>query len=257
MLALDVGNTQIVVGYFLDCQLKQTWRLSTRPFCTADEFKSKLDLVLSSSGIRFELIQEIIVSSVVPQLTRILRSAFQNKKLSIIDHSWPFSFDIVANPPDQVGADRLVNAETVVREYGFPAIVVDSGTATTLCGISKGAHGRAEYLGGAIIPGIEMAMEALAKNTAQLFTIDLTPPQRAIGNNTQEALKSGMILGYASMIDGMIRRFKLELGQNDLPVIATGGISHLMKGIAQELTLFDADITLKGIAYLHETIRKR
>ena len=113
------------------------------------------------------------------------------------------------------------------------------------------------YLGGAIIPGIEMSMEALAKKTALLFTVDLIPPPQAIGRNTQEALKSGMILGYASMIDGMIRKFKMELKQQNVPVIATGGISYLLKGIAEELTQFDVNLTLKGIAYLYESFCQR
>jgi len=257
LLALDVGNTHCVVGYFEQNSLKRTWRVSTHPICTDDEFKFKLEMMLHSSGIQLEQMEAIVVSSVVPAFTRMIQTAFRSRKLHIIDHTWPFSFEVKPTPPHQVGTDRLVNAETVVREYGAPCIIVDSGTATTICAISKEPHGNPAYLGGAILAGIELSMRALAKNTAQLFTIELTPPRHAIGSNTQDALKSGILFGYASMIDGMIRRFKSELGNTDIPVIATGGISHLMKGLASELTHFDSDLTLKGIAYLYDAIRKR
>jgi type III pantothenate kinase len=257
LLAIDVGNTHTVIGYFEEKQLKHTWRVSTHPICTSDEFRLKIELLLHSDGLSLKTLEAIVVSSVVPSFTRMLQSAFQNDPLSIIQSSWPFSFDIVASPAHQVGMDRLVNAETVIREYGAPSIVVDSGTATTICAISKDENGRAQYLGGAIIPGIELSMEALAKNTALLFTIDLTPPEFAIGNNTRDALRSGLMLGYASLIDGMVNRFKKELGSSQIPVIATGGISQLMKNLTQELNYFDSNLTLKGIAYLYESIRKR
>jgi type III pantothenate kinase len=257
LLAIDVGNTHSVLGCFDGFDIKHSWRVSTHPLCTADEFKLKVEMLFMTSGVRWEQIDAIVVSSVVPAFTRMLQNAFQNQNLRIIDWTWPFSFNIQALPPQQVGADRLVNAETVVREYGFPSIIVDSGTATTICAIGRSSLEQAEYLGGAIIPGIELSMEALAKNTAQLFTIDLVPPPRSIGNNTKDALKSGLLLGYASMIDGMVNRFKTELGSRDIPVVATGGISQLMKGLTQELTHFDSDLTLKGIAHLYDAIRKR
>lgn len=242
LIAIDVGNTQTTVGYFSTSGLEKQWRLSTHPLCTSDEFKLKLEMILK--GLPF---QSIVVSSVVPPFTRMLKAAYP--EAHIIDSEWPFSFEIRAQ---QVGMDRLVNAETVAREYGDTCIIVDSGTATTLCALSQGA-----YLGGAILPGIHLSMEALAAKTALLFTIELVPPSAAIGNNTKGALKSGLLLGYASMIDGMVQRFKQELGRNDLPVIATGGISQLMKGLCKELTHFEPDLTLRGIAYLYESIRKR
>jgi type III pantothenate kinase len=257
LLAIDVGNTHTVLGYIQGHKILNTWRVSTHPICTADEFRIKVQMMLSFSGIEWPKIQDIVVSSVVPAASRMIEAAFRGNHLHLIQSSWPFSFEIHASPPQRVGADRLVNAEAVVREYGFPSIIVDSGTATTICAISTSQEGKPAYLGGAIIPGIELAMESLARSTAQLFTIDLTPPEKAIGTNTTDALRSGLLLGYASMIDGMVKRFKEELGKEELPVIATGGISNLMRGLTRELTVFDGELTLKGIAYLYESFRQR
>ncbi len=259
VLAIDIGNTNVVVGSFQQGQLEKVWRLSTYPLCTSDEIRIKLESLLAHSERSLEEMSAIVVSSVVPGFTRVLQSARLNPRTLVIDHTWPFSFQIMASPPQQVGADRLVNAEAAVRDFGSPCIIVDSGTATTLCAISVNAQGLPVYLGGAIIPGIEMSMDALAKKTALLFTVDLIPPEKAIGSNTQEALKSGMVLGYASMLDGIIRRFRkeLNLGNQKIPVIATGGISTLMKSLSTEFTHFEPDLTLKGIAYLYDSFCKR
>lgn len=253
LLALDVGNTHTVIGCFLDGRLLHHWRISTHPLCTEDELKLKLKMILSFSGVNLEDASAIVVSSVVPNFTRVLQHTFPPEKLQIITHAWPFSFDLQIDSPNQVGADRLVNAEAAVREYGAPCIIVDSGTATTLCAVTT-HHGRPQYLGGAICAGIELSMQALAKNAAQLFTVELMAPKNTIGRNTQDALQSGLLWGYASMIDGMVHRFKKELGEEDLPVICTGGISHLMKGLSEELNRFDSDLTLKGIAYLYRSL---
>jgi type III pantothenate kinase len=253
LLAIDVGNTNTVLGCFWDDTLKRTWRVSTHPICTADEFKIKLAALFKLEGIAMQAFDAVLVSSVVPSYTSMLRAAFKDSELHLINHQSPFSFHIKASPAAQVGADRLVNAEAAIQEYGAPCIIVDSGTATTLCAINS----KKEYLGGAIMPGIELSIETLAKKAAQLFTIELTPPEKAIGTNTQEALRSGILLGYAEMVDGMVRRFKKELDTADIPVIATGGISELLRGLAQELQHFDKDLTLKGIAHLYESIRHR
>lgn len=251
LLAIDVGNTNTVLGCFWDKNLKKTWRVSTHPICTADEFRAKLSVLSKLEGIELESFEGVVVSSVVPPFTAMLRSAFKNSNFLVIDHRTPFSFRIKAEPASGVGADRLVNAETVIREYGAPAIIVDSGTATTICAVSHAG----EYLGGAIMPGIELSIEALAKNTAKLFAVELVAPEKAIGTNTSEALRSGLLFGYASMIDGMIDKFKAELGSRDIKVVATGGISTLLKGLTKNITHFDTDLTLKGIAYLYDAIR--
>lgn len=256
LLAIDVGNTNAVLGCFWDKQLKKTWRVSTHPIGTADEFRAKIHMLFKLEGIELSAFTSIVVSSVVPTYTAMLRSVFKDVSLHVVDHRTPYGFSIKADPAAQVGADRLVNAEAVVREYGAPAIIVDSGTATTLCAVAQGTQGP-EYLGGAIMPGIELAIDSLAKKTAKLFVVEMIPPAKAIGSNTSEALRSGILLGYASMLDGMVRRFKEELGAPNAKVVATGGVSQLLKGLTTELTHFDPDLTLKGIAFIHESLRAR
>lgn len=253
LLAIDVGNTNTVLGAFEGKALKKTWRVSTHPLVTPDELRMKIHALFALDGFQADKIRSVVMSSVVPPMTAVLRQAFPAVDVRIIDHTWPFSFAIAAQPASGVGADRLVNAEAVVRDYGGPAIIIDSGTATTLCAISR--DGR--YLGGAIMAGIELSIEALARNTAKLFSVELVAPERAIGSNTAQALQSGLLFGYAAMLDGMVERFKKELGEPDARVVATGGISQMLKGIAQSFTNVDPDLTLKGILHLHEAIQKR
>jgi len=252
LLTVDIGNSHTVLGYFEgnsgeDFEISKL--IETRRFVT-----QSIGAEIRSEFSTTDKIESVVISSVVPSVTQAIFGAFtgtlnrRDTPVQVIDHQWPFSFQIRTDSPDKTGIDRLVNAEAAIRDYGSPCIIVDAGTATTVCAVS----GKPEFLGGAIIPGLKISMEALSQNTAQLFDIELTPPSRAIGRNTTEALQSGLVLGYASMIDGMVRRFKSELGVFELPVIATGGLSTLFKGTSKELTHFDSDLTLRGIAYLFE-----
>ncbi len=242
-LAIDVGNTNAVMGLFRGETLVRCTRVSTHPIGTSDELLIKIRMLFSDA---FDSIEHVVVSSVVPVFSAVLKQVFEKSKLRYIDSTWPFAFRIEASPPSQVGADRLVNAEAALAAYGAPAIIVDSGTATTVCAVSSDGA----YLGGAIMPGIELATKALAQNTAKLFVVELEPPTHAIGTNTHEAIQSGMVLGYASMLDGMVGRFRAEMGTPDAPVIATGGVSLRLKGVAQSFTHHDPDLTLKGMNLL-------
>lgn len=248
LLAIDIGNTQAVLGLFENHVLQGTWRFPTQSLKVGDaDFQALLKSMPHLHGV--------IISSVVPSVTQALVQTLEALSIpvKVIDYTWPFSFLIKAESPATIGIDRLVNAEAAIRDYGFPCIVVDSGTATTICAISKNDQGQAEFLGGAIMPGLRLSMEALAQNTAQLFKVNLTPPTHAIGKNTEEALRSGLLLGHAAMIDGMIRRFQTELGEA-LPVIATGGTSRLLKDLLKVPSHFDLNLTLRGISYLYDSI---
>jgi type III pantothenate kinase len=259
LLAVDVGNTQTTLGWFRNRKLQKTWRISTHPRGTSDEFLVKLQVILSTVGLRIPDLSAVVVSSVVPSFTEMMKWSFPQSGaspvLKVIDSNWKFSFQIGTDFPHQIGVDRLVNAEAAVCCYGAPCIVVDSGTATTICGMTRNAQNQAMFLGGAIIPGIELCKNSLGQNTALLSNVDLVPPERAIGRNTNEALRSGIVLGYASLIDGMIVRFKQELGNTQLPVIGTGGALHWLKSSTREITHSDPDLTLKGIEFLYESNR--
>lgn len=249
LLGIDVGNTKTALGLFSGAEVLRTWQISTYPLGTSDELICKIQSLLESTPWHWGDLTSVLISSVVPQFTSVLRKTFAGMNCRVIDSTWKYSFAIKANPPHQVGTDRLVNAEAAVREYGFPLIIVDSGTATTLCAVSP----QREYLGGSIMPGIEGSMQMLAQRAAQLFAVELKPPTKSIGTNTEEALQSGILLGYASMIDGMIARFKKELGSDEIKVIATGGVAALLKGITKDIDVFDSLLTLKGIRYLNES----
>jgi type III pantothenate kinase len=254
LLAFDVGNTHTVLGLFEGPRLLGTFRVSTKPLETADEIGMKIRFFLEQHGARAETLRAAVVSSVVPAMTEMLKGAFARMsgapKLLVIDSSWPFSFKIQAEPASSVGADRLVNAEAAVRDYGAPVIVLDSGTATTLCAVDASRA----YLGGAILPGIEMSIEALVSKAAQLYKVELRAPARAIGRNTPEAIQSGVLYGYAAMMDGMVARFREELGEPRARVVATGGVSSRLQGLMRAETTADPELTLRGIRYLYETV---
>lgn len=261
ILVIDVGNTNCVLGLFTGGKLRDEFRLSTHPLSTADEVKMKIDFFIRSNHILWNEIQQIVVSSVVPEFTSLLKRAFPPQLLSIIDSTWPFSFEVQIECPEKLGTDLLVDAEAACREHHIPCIIVDIGTATTICALtthsSNSKNHLAQHLGGAILPGLMISMHALSQKTAQLFTIEMSVPKKAIGKNTRTALESGIILGHASMIDGMVQRFKSELGNQNLSVIATGGLCNLMKKISTQITYFDPYLTLKGIYFIYETYRSR
>lgn len=253
-LGIDIGNSHIVIGLMNQTEIIRSWRIQTRPFMTSDQYlaclKSLFDLE-NNLDLNFDNIKTVMISSVVPEAaTEWKKAVSQFAVVKEIHHQFPFSFKINVDHPEQVGADRLVNAEASVKYYGAPLIIVDSGTATTLCAVNKNK----EYIGGAIIPGMEVAFESLASRASKLFSIELKAPKNVIGRNTEEALRSGVVLGYAELVDGMIRRFKKELGDDSIQVVATGGISQILKNLTKEVNVFDSDLTLKGMQLLHEKI---
>lgn len=261
IIVIDIGNSNIVLGCFDHGTLKAKWRFSTHPIGTADEFIFKLDKSLQSQNLTVRQIDSFVISSVVPFCTPVIematRSLGDSIKVHIVDSTWPFSFRIGTQYPAQSGTDLLANAEAAIQKYGHPVLIVDMGTATTFTTVVSGDNGKPVYVGGAIMPGVETSMKALAQNTAQLPLIALKLPEKAVGRNTLEALQSGILLGHASMVDGMLKKFKNELNLPNLKVVATGGNSNHLKDFCPDITYVEPDLTLNGLALLYNSVSRR
>lgn len=226
LLALDVGNTQVSVGVFRKEQLLATWRLATERHRTADEYGTKLLDCFHYATLDATEVRGAILASVVPPLDPVFYEVclryFKRKPL-VVNASLAVGIKNLYHHPQEVGADRLVNAVAAYSLLGGPCIVVDFGTATTFDCITK--HG--EYAGGAIAPGLLMAAEALAERTAKLPRVELAKPAHAIGKTTAESLQAGIFFGFQGLVEGVLQRLRRELGGNP-KVVATGGLASLM-----------------------------
>ncbi len=223
ILTIDVGNTNIVIGVYQEDKLALTLRVKTDTTKTEDEYVILFDSVLRINHILPETIEGGIISSVVPNLSPVLALAV--KKLIgcaplVVGPGIKTGFPIKIDDPSQLGSDLVVGAVGALAKYKPPMIVIDMGTATTFSAIDAGGA----FLGGAICPGLRVSLGALTQQAAQLSQIELSAPKNAIGTNTNDSLRSGMILGCADMIDGMCNRFKKELG-GEVTVVATGGLA--------------------------------
>ena len=254
LLCVDIGNTSVTLGVFEGERLATTLRIATDTRKLADEYGLLVYSLLEQKGIAPSRVDSISMCSVVPHLTvvfeEVCRDYFNIAPITVtvgIRTGLRINYD---NPRD-VGSDRIVDAVAACKLYDPPLIVVDFGTATVFDAVARDGT----YLGGAIFPGINVAAESLFHSTAQLRRVELVAPQTAIGQNTTHALQSGLVLGYASLVAGMVERFKRELGQ-DARVIGTGG---LVRVIARETQVFDVlnpDLTLIGLRLIHEMNRQ-
>src|ERR671917_2185636 len=251
-MAVDIGNTQTVLGLFEDEELRGRWRMATEAHRTTEELGAASAGLLRLRGLGLEQVGAMIVSSVVPGLTRSYRR-LAGEVLKV-----PF-YPVTAlmetglknryDDPEAVGADRIVNAVATGRHYGFPAIIVDIGTATTV----EAVDGESNYLGGAILTGLYVSLDALVERTAKLPSVDLEEePPRVIATNTPDSIRSGFIYGYAGAIDALIRRSREELGEDCVKVVATGGPAGVIVPYCREIQEFDPDLTLKGLLALYE-----
>lgn len=253
LLAIDIGNTNIVFGLYNGNDLVGHWRISTNHAKMPDEYGLLFMSMLAHKGFDVAAIDGICMSSVVPPLTEILQEmldAYVGVETLVVGGGVKTGVDIRYESPRDVGADRVVNAVAAQRFYGGPACIVDFGTGTTFDALSA----KGEYLGGAIAPGIRVAAEALFQRTAKLPRIDLQRPPQAIGKNTPDAMRSGILFGYVALVEGMIARFRLELGPT-MKTIATGGLARV---IAQETTVIqhiDPWLTLKGLRIIYDLNR--
>jgi type III pantothenate kinase len=250
LLVVDVGNTQTHFGTFRGEELLEHWRFATVRQSTADQLGAALRNLLGLRGLSFEDIDASIVSSTVPQLEpewSAMASRYLGHEIHTVGPGTKTGMAIRYDNPREIGADRLVNAVALRERFGGPAVCVDFGTATTFDVIS--ADG--DYLGGALMTGIEISLEALSERGARLPKIDLAPPRSVIGKNTIDAIRSGVVFGYAGAIDAILRRLYDELSQR-APAIATGGLAQLVVPYTEEIDEVDDLLTLTGLRLLHE-----
>jgi type III pantothenate kinase len=245
LLVVDVGNTQTHFGAYDGDSLVEHWRFATVRQSTSDELGAALRSLLALRGLSFDDIDASIVSSTVPQL----RPEWTAMATRYLDHEMPVigpgvrtGMPIRIDNPRELGADRLVNAVAAYEKVGGPVVVVDLGTALTFDVVSEDG----EYVGGIIAPGVEISMEALTARAAALPKIDLTPPRTLIGKGTVDAIRSGVIYGFASQVDGMVTRLRDELGE-EIEAIATGGLAHAIVPYCETIDDIDDLLTLEGL----------
>lgn len=251
LLAADVGNTQTHIGIFSGDEIVAQWRTSTEPRRTADELALVFQEFLSFEGLSFsKQVTGVVISSVVPTLTSALREMVERYfhfAPILVEPGVRTGMPILTDNPKEVGADRIVNAVAAHSLVGGPCIVVDFGTATTFDAVSEGG----EYLGGAIAPGIEISAEALWRVAAQIQKVELTVPRSVVGRSTVEAVRSGVVLGAAAMVDGMIERMQKELGGH-AAVVASGGLAPLVLEECTSTVRHEPSLTLLGLRIIYE-----
>ena len=250
LLAIDVGNTQILIGLLDGPALLDQWRLATHADRTSDEYSVLIRQLIGDADVH-----GIAISSVVPRATAALRdmaTRYFGFPPVVIEPGVRTGMPILTDDPKEVGADRVVNAIAAYDRYGGPTIVVDFGTATTLDAVSAAG----EYLGGAILPGIEISMDALFARADRLSRVELVEPRNVIGKSTIESLQSGAVYGFAAQVDGICERMEDELGE--CTVVATGGLSPLIARFTSRVDELDPWLTLHGLRLVFErnTARK-
>ena len=255
LLAIDVGNTNSVIGLYDGDETKAQWRTSTSASRTADEYAVWLTQLMSLNGFSLSDVTDCIISNVVPQslfhLRNLSRRYFNCEPIVVSAATVP-GVEVRIPKPSEAGADRLVNAVGAYTAYGGPLVVVDSGTATNFDLV--GADGAFE--GGVIAPGINLSMQALHDAAAQLPRIAIEKPLNVIGVDTVGAMQSGVFWGYVSLIEGLIRRIKSEYPA-PLKVVATGGIASLFEGATAQIDVFDQDLTVRGLLEIHKRVKAK
>ncbi len=247
LLAIDVGNTNTVLGLYDNKKLIQHWRIKTDSSSTADE------LILTFNGLLKDQPQVTGISlcSTVPSVLRemrwMLERYFPETKTVIIEPGTKTGVPIITDNPKEVGADRIANSLAVFERHGGPSVVVDFGTSTNFDVVSE----KGEFLGGALAPGIEISLDALASKAAQLRKVEFVKPRSVIGKNTVEALQSGALYGFAGQVDGILQRIIAEIGPVKA-VVATGGLASLVVEESSTITHHEPDLTLEGLRLVFE-----
>ncbi|MDM8533485.1 type III pantothenate kinase [Clostridiaceae bacterium HSG29] len=253
LLAFDVGNTNIVFGLYKNDKLIENWRISTLRIRTEDELAILIGQLFKMKGYSLEDIDNVIISSVVPQVMYSLQhmaKKYCKVEAMVVGAKLKSGINIKYDNPKEVGADRIVNSVGGIKKYGNGLIIVDFGTATTFDAISD----KGEYLGGAILPGIKISQDALFRNAAKLTRVELIKPKKVIGKTTVESIQSGIIYGYAGSVEYIVSKMKKEMGY-DVKVIATGGLATLIESESASIDLIDKFLTLDGLNYIYRLNR--
>jgi type III pantothenate kinase len=253
LLAIDIGNTNVVLGVFEGESLRESWRIGTKSSITADEYAVIVKDLFAFSGSDFRQIDGIIISTVVPPLLSIMtemsRKYFKIDPM-VVTSELKTGITLSYENPREIGADRIVNAAAAFKLYGGPLIIIDFGTATTFCAVT--ANG--EYLGGAITPGVKISAEALYQRAAKLPRVELTRPRTIIGRDTVSAMQAGILYGYAGLVDGIVERMKKELSP-EARVIATGGLAELVTPETKSNIEVRPNLTLEGLRFIYDANR--
>jgi len=253
-LAIDVGNTHIMLGIYREKDILVYWRLPTREDSTEDELGMVVKNLLHNSRLGLKDIDAIAISSVVPPLMYSLErmsTKYFNVDPLVIGPGIKTGLNILTDNPREVGADRIVNAVAAYHLYGGPLIIVDFGTATTFCAISEDG----DYLGGVIAPGIGISIEALFEKAAKLPRVEIVRPERVIGKDTVSSMQSGIVFGFVGQVDGIVRRMKSEFRLPPM-VLATGGFASLIARESETIKEVNTLLTLEGLRIIHHMNRK-
>ncbi len=253
LLAIDIGNTNVVLGVFDKDRLDENWRVGTNTQITPEEYSMIFKDLFGFAGIEFKQVTGVIISTVVPPLLPVMvemSAKYFHLSPLVVSHEIKTGITLRYDNPKEVGADRIVNAAAADKFYGGPVIIVDFGTATTFCAVTKAG----EYLGGAIAPGVKISAEALFQRASKLPRVELAKPKRVIGSDTISAMQAGIIYGYAGLVDGIVDRMKKELSP-DARVVATGGLAELVAPETRTIQEIRPHLTIEGLQLLHEINR--
>ncbi|WP_059103608.1 type III pantothenate kinase [Shouchella shacheensis] len=251
ILAIDVGNSSIVLGMYQGQRLLGQFRVATSHEKTSDEYAVLLQSFLAHKSFAFEDVEGVIISSVVPTIMHRLETMCQDyleKQPLVVGPGVKTSLNIKVENPREVGADRIANAVAGIAEYGTPLIIIDFGTATTFCFIDK----EQSYRGGVISPGASISAEALYTRASKLPRVALGRPKTVLGKNTAESMKAGTFFGYSSLVDGIVGRIKEEQDVAFAKVIATGGLASLFEDESSKIDVWDPQLTLKGLRLIYD-----
>ena len=255
ILTVDIGNSNIVLGGVEGEEIVFEARLRTEATKTSDQYCVDLKILLDVYGLSADTIEGAIISSVVPQVLNSMQTAVKKltgKTSLVVGPGLKTGLNILLENPGQTGADLVVGSVAALREHKPPMIIIDMGTATTMVVLNK----QGALIGGCIMPGVRISLDALTERTALLPGLQLDQPQKAIGRNTIDCMRSGIMMGSASMLDGMIERMEAELGC-ETTVIATGGIAKFIVPLCKREIIYDKDLLVKGLAALYRDNKRK